>query len=169
MSVIEKVLQKMIEFDEGDAKRIQHFTKVYCYAHLIAVEEGLDEQTMQILDLASIVHDIGILPAEEKYGYHNGKIQEQIGPAYAGELLREFDIDEEIVKRVEFLVGHHHTYQGVDSIDWQILLEADFLVNSFEKNMSQKAIMDTVQNVFQTKSGVRLCKLMYRLPDEMEA
>ena len=37
----DEVLQAMITFDAGDAKRIQHFLKVYTYAALLGRQEGL--------------------------------------------------------------------------------------------------------------------------------
>ena len=163
MNEIYRAFDKMIEFDAGDASRIQHFIKVYCYSHMIGIKEKLDDKTQVVLDLAAIVHDIGILPAEKKYGYQTGKLQEEIGPAFAGKLLEEINVEESTIKRVEFLVAHHHTYEGVDSIDWQILLEADFLVNSFEKNMSADTIRNTMHELFKTNAGIQLCKRMYVL------
>jgi hypothetical protein len=44
------------------------------------------------------------------------------------------------VDRVAFLVGHHHTFTGVDGIDWQILLEADYLVNASESGTAVECI-----------------------------
>jgi hypothetical protein len=29
-------------------------------------------------------------------------------------------------KMIAFLVGHHHTFTGIDNVDWQILVEADY-------------------------------------------
>jgi len=58
----------MPEFNSGDPKRIQHFLKVYEFAHVIGVSEGLDAGTQRILDMASIMHDIGIRPSEEIFG-----------------------------------------------------------------------------------------------------
>ena len=64
----EQLILKMTEFNRGDAKRIQHFIKVYEYAHMIGRLEGLDKEVQKVLDIASILHDIGIRPSEEKYG-----------------------------------------------------------------------------------------------------
>ena len=50
----------MIEYYRGDAKRIQHFIKVYNFASLLGRQEQLDEETLFILETAAIVHDIGI-------------------------------------------------------------------------------------------------------------
>ena len=77
----------MISLFAGDPRRIQHFTKVHSYAALIGKMEQLPETEQGILELAALVHDIGIKPGEEKFGRSDGKIQEQEGPAVARELL----------------------------------------------------------------------------------
>ena len=109
--MITDLIIKMTEFNAGDPLRIQHMIKVYEFAHIIGVKEGLDAKTLKILDIASVMHDIGIRPSEEKYGYCTGKLQEQEGPAYAREMLSHFtDVTEEEKERVCWLIAHHHTY-----------------------------------------------------------
>lgn len=160
------VIHEMILFDRGDARRIQHFLKVYQFAALIGKLEGLSPEQQEILEIAAILHDIGIIPSEKKYGISNGKLQEQEGPAYARELLNRISgYGQEFIERVCFLIAHHHTYEGVDGLDWQILLEADFLVNSFEKNMPEDAIKKFRASVFRTRSGIALLNNQYGYGD----
>lgn len=160
----EQLILKMTEFYKGDPKRIQHFIKVYEYAHMIGKLEGVDEKTGKILDIASILHDIGIRPSEEKYGCCDGKHQEQEGPAYAREMLKGFsEITAEETDRVCYLIAHHHTYTGVDGMDYRILLEADFLVNAFEDGLAAENICTFRENVFRTKTGIELLNLMFGL------
>ena len=160
------VIHEMIIFDRGDARRIQHFLKVYQFAALIGKLEGLSPEQQEILEIAAILHDIGIIPSEKKYGISNGKLQEQEGPAYARELLNRIGgYGQEFIDRVCFLIAHHHTYEGIDGLDWQILLEADFLVNSFEKNMPEDAIKKFRASVFRTKSGIALLNNQYGYGD----
>lgn len=160
------VIHEMILFDRGDARRIQHFLKVYQFAALIGKLEGLSPEQQEILEIAAILHDIGIIPSEKKYGISNGKLQEQEGPAYARELLNRISgYGQEFIDRVCFLIAHHHTYEGIDGLDWQILLEADFLVNSFEKNMPEDAIKKFRASVFRTKSGIALLNNQYGYGD----
>lgn len=160
------VIHEMILFDRGDARRIQHFLKVYQFAALIGKLEGMSPEQQEILEIAAILHDIGIIPSEKKYGISNGKLQEQEGPAYARELLNRIGgYGQEFIDRVCFLIAHHHTYEGVDGLDWQILLEADFLVNSFEKNMTEEAIKKFRASVFRTKSGIALLNNQYGYED----
>ena len=128
---LEPLILKMISYDHGSPARIQHFLKVHSFAKTIAVFEHLDEKTLFITEAAAIVHDIGIRLCLEKYGDGNGKLQEKEGPALAEQMLSELGFEKDVIERVSFLVGHHHTYTGIDGLDYQILVEADFLVNLF--------------------------------------
>lgn len=162
--IINELIIKMTEFNAGDPKRIQHFIKVYEFAHVIGVKECSEEGVLRILDIASIMHDIGIRPSEEKYGQCNGKLQEQEGPAYAKEMLAEFsEVTPEEIERVCYLIAHHHTYDNVDGIDYRILLEADFLVNAMEDDLDKEAIIHFRDKVFKTKTGLHLINTMFGL------
>ena len=122
----------MMEYDHGDVPRIQHFVKVYEFARMIGLMEGLDSKTQFTLESAAVVHDIGIHISEQKYGSSSGKYQELEGPAEAKKLLDGLEWPADVTERVCYLVGHHHTYHDMDGMDYQILVEADFLVNLFE-------------------------------------
>lgn len=159
--MLNNLFMAMIDYYAGDARRIQHFVKVHSFAKLIGEMEHLDAGTMQILEAAAYVHDIGIKPAEEKYGSSNGKLQEQEGPSVARELLERMGFDAELTARVCYLVGRHHTYKDIDGIDYQILVEADFLVNLYEKNLSKDAAAAVCTKIFRTESGKRICRTMF--------
>lgn len=165
MDEITKLIIKMTEFFCGDPKRIQHFIKVYTFARVISRAEGLDIKTAYCLETAAVVHDIGIKPAEEKYGKGNcdGRLQQELGPDPARKLLTELDFDKDVIDRVCFLIAHHHTYTGVEGLDWQILLEADFLVNAFEDNLSKDSIRSFRDKVFKTETGTRMLNEMFGL------
>lgn len=152
---------KMMEFNQQDPKRIQHLMKVHRYAQLIGHMEKLDEHTQFLTECAALVHDIGIRPAEEKYGSCTGRLQEQEGPAYARRLLSEMNFCEADIERICYLVGHHHTYTNMDGMDYQILVEADFLVNLYEDNLGQDAIRSAYHRIFRTESGKTLCRITY--------
>ncbi len=162
----EELIIRITEFNAGDPKRIQHFLKVYEFAHVIGVKEGLDEATLRVLDIASIMHDIGIRPSEQKFGRCDGKLQEQEGPAYARDVLAAFtEVSREEVERVCYLIAHHHTYEDVDGLDYRILLEADFLVNALEDNLQKPAIIHFRDKVFRTETGIHLINTMFGLID----
>ena len=158
---VTEVMQEMISYYESDPARIQHFIKVHSLARLIAREEGLDSETLLTLEIAALVHDIGIKKAEEIYGSSSGKYQEELGPSLAEEMLEKYDLSSQRLDRIMYLVGHHHSYKDIDGDDYQILIEADFLVNMFEDEMSDSGIRAACGNIFKTPAGTRLCKTMY--------
>ncbi len=163
MQRTETLIREMICYYSGEPKRIQHFIKVHSFAKTIGLLEKLDKETLYILETAALVHDIGIRVCEEKYGTCTGKLQELEGPAVARALLDDLGYDEAVMDRVCFLVAHHHTYDKVDNLDYQILIEADFLVNMFEENYDRKSIETAFQRIFKTSSGRFLCRQIFGL------
>ena len=161
--MISSLIDEMIAYDKGDPKRIQHFMKVHDFARTIGQLEGLDKQTLYILEAAAVVHDIGIHVCEEKYGSCEGKLQEKEGPAIAKELLERLGYKQEVIDRVCYLVGHHHTYTNIDDVDYQILVEADFLVNLYEDEVSLDAVCKAYKKIFRTESGRKICRNMFGL------
>ena len=151
----------MIELYKGDAKRIQHFCKVHSYAKLIAETENVDKNCLFTIEAAALTHDIGIHICEEKYGSCNGKLQEKEGPAIAEKLLGELGFDRNISERVQYLIAHHHTYGNINEMDYQILVEADFLVNIMEEGSSKEAAIKAYQNIFKTSCGKKICREMF--------
>lgn len=154
----------MVSLYHGDPRRIHHFMKVHDFAATIASLEGLDAQTTFILETAALVHDIGIHTCEQKYdGQCGGKLQEIEGPSVARDLLTSLGgYTPEQIDRVCFLIAHHHTYTNVEGMDYQILLEADFLVNAYEDNESESARKSFEDKVFRTASGKKLLEDMFR-------
>lgn len=159
-----QLMRAMINYDSGDAPRIQHFVKVHNFAATIGVAEHLDEENQFILEAAAILHDIGIHPAEAKYGNCNGKAQEELGPDEARKLLTEVGgFTAAQIERICWLIGHHHTYNNVTTVDHRILLEADFLVNSFEAQLSTPSIIAFRNNVFRSASAIDMLNKMWRI------
>lgn len=159
--MINRLIEEMISYYSGDPKRIQHFIKVHAFAKLIGETENLTEKELFTLETAAVVHDIGIKISEEKYGSCTGSQQETEGPTEAEKMLKKLGFESETVKRVCWLVGHHHTYSGIDSPDHQILVEADFLVNLYEDRCSEKSVLSAYEKIFRTETGKRLCKTMF--------
>ncbi len=145
-----------IEYDKGDARRIQHFIKVHSFAKLIGEKEKLSDEMMKTLEAAAILHDIGIHEGERLYGRNDGEIQQKLGPDIAKGILQSVGGYEDVTERVMYLIAHHHTYTGVDGKDLQILIEADFIVNLYEDNASEKAVRNAYERIFVTESGKKI-------------
>lgn len=134
------VMKEMIQYFEGDIKRINHLIKVFGFAKTLGELERIDSYTQEIIEIAALTHDIGIKKSEEKYNSSSGHYQQIEGPDEARMLLRHIEIEDELIERVCWLIAHHHTYIGIDAVDYQILIEADFLVNAWEDNMEKSVI-----------------------------
>ncbi len=161
-----RLLHAMADYDRH-AERIHHFVKVHGFAAAIAELEGVDAETKFILETAALVHDIGIRNCLQKFGSSHGKLQEQEGPAEAETLLRGLGgYTEQQIQRVKYLVGHHHTYDNIDAADYQILVEADFLVNLHESPDRYRAILAAEQRIFRTESGKQLLHALFGLESE---
>ena len=163
---LDDLFMDMIAYYDGDPKRIQHFTKLHSYARLIGIGEELDDASLFILEAAAYTHDIGIRVAEEKYGRCDGKLQEQEGPIIAQKMLSQLGFENYIVERICFLIGHHHTYDNIDGLDYQILVEADFLVNLYEDDAGNRAIDKAYKRIFKTETGKKIFRLMFGYEEE---
>ncbi len=161
MNKIVLLTKEMIKYNHGDKKRINHALKVHSYAKTIANLEKINEYDLFNLESAAILHDIGIKVCEEKYDSSNGKLQEKEGPAVAREILEKLNYEN--INRILFLIGHHHTYTNVLGMDYQILIEADFLVNFEEENTSKEAIKKVYKNIFKTKTGKEFCREIFNI------
>lgn len=160
MSVSE-ITKKMIEYSQGNLHDINHFLKVYGFAKTIGECEGLDAEMQTTLEIAALVHDIACPLCRTKYGNTNGKYQEKEGAVLTAQFLEKTGLSQERKDRIAYLVGHHHTLTGIDGMDYQILIEADYLVNADESGYSREHIQNMKNKVFRTATGIALLKSIY--------
>jgi HD superfamily phosphodiesterase len=156
-----RIINKMIEYFGHDVKRINHALKVYSFAVLISENEINDDFKKNVVRYSAILHDIGIKEAEKKYNSSAGKFQEIEGPSIARQILSELNIDLKIIDRVCFIIANHHTYSKIDDTDFQILVEADFLVNIYEDEIPKENIMVIKDKIFKTTAGIYILIKMY--------
>lgn len=138
-----------------DPEMIPHTEQVFYYAESIAQDLGVEGKERRIVQLAALLHDVGIVEAFRKYGSREGKYQHMEGPPLARKIMEEFGETQEVIDRVVFLVGHHHDLSSVDGRDFQILVEADMLVNlaNEKEKMSAEELYRFIHNFFQTSKG----------------
>lgn len=159
--MIQDITLKMISYFGNDVKRINHALKVYSFAKTIAEAEHIDSRLKTIVEITGLIHDIGIHQAELKYGSSAGNYQEIEGPDVAKTLLQDLEIDTDILERVLFIIGHHHTLSKIDNLDFQILVEADFIVNIFEDEFSKKSVELILLKHIKTKTAQSIIRSMY--------
>lgn len=160
-SQLDQLFLKTLAFFRQNPAQVQHLMKVHGFAAKIGRLERLPDGEQFILEAAALVHDVGIPPAEEKYGSCSGKLQEQEGPPVARKLLSSLGFPPEVTERVAYLVGHHHTYTEIDGMDYRILVEADFLVNLYDGNTPKEQIESTGKKIFQTQTGKQILSEMF--------
>jgi len=158
---VHKILDLAIAYNGNDIRRINHLLKVFSFANHIGIMENCDPRLQIIIEISAILHDIGIHESERKYNSSAGKWQEIEGPIVAQELLKNLNLDKNILERVLFLIGHHHSYKAIDGIDFQILVEADFLVNIFEDEIGKPECEKIKEKIFKTETGIRLLEKLY--------
>ncbi len=163
MITISEAIDKMLVECAGNQYDIGHFLKVWAYAKTIGELEKLDEKMQQTLEFAAVVHDIACPTLRKEHGSAPGNLQEEFGPDLVRAFYKDSGMSDEMLDRICYLVGHHHTYTGVYGMDYQILLEADFLVNAGEQEKYLKDVDRFREKVFKTKSGLKMLDSIYDL------
>ena len=159
---IAEIVEKMIGLSDGNVEDINHFMKVWAYARTIGKKEWVEMRSQYILEAAAVIHDIACPLCREKYGNADGKHQE----AESEPLVRAFfagtDVNAEVIDRIVYLVTHHHSPDAVDGLDYQILIEADYLVNADESHFFGHNIKNMYDKIFKTETGKFLLRSMYQ-------
>lgn len=163
MQNISEMITRMIDYYSGNLHDINHFIKVWAYAKTIGELEQLDPETQFILESAAVVHDISCPLCREKYGNADGKHQEAESSALVADFLKDSGMSVSQIDRVVYLVSHHHTLDNIEGSDYQILIEADYIVNADESSYSPENIANFDRNFFKTKAGHSLLHSVFRL------
>lgn len=160
---VSQIMERMLVFSDGNIHDIDHMIRVWTYAKTIGELEGLDAETQYILEIAAITHDIACPLCREKYGNTNGKHQEAEGAPLVRVFLADTGVSPAQIDRIAWLVSHHHSFSDIDGLDYQILLEADYIANASENGYSRENVMNFMEKVMKTESGKRLLNAVMRL------
>lgn len=123
----QKLIKEIQEYFGSDIKRINHALKVLNSAEALLKNKKADSN---IVTAASILHDVGIKIAEEKYGSSAGCYQEKEGPAVARRILEKLNFNERDIKEICDIIAHHHSPGKIKSKNFDIVYKADCMVNS---------------------------------------
>jgi|GEM_PF-28333 len=160
----ERISVEMRRVFGRDTKRINHANKVARLAEEILEGEGGDPA---VVIAASYLHDIGIHEAERKYNSTARDYQEREGPPIARDILEKLGVGRETTDEVCNLIAHHHSPGHIKTLNFQILWEADSLVNLEEApHKVSDQIKKIIEQTFRTTTGKRLAKrLLLNGPD----
>lgn len=156
----ERLIDEMKNVFGGDQKRIDHALAVLRYAEQIHAAEGGDPL---VVKAAAILHDIGILQAEQKYGSSAAKYQEVEGPGIAKDIMQKHGMAGELIEHVGRIIGNHHSAKDIDTTEFRIVWDADWLVN-FPNHCGELAgekIRATIATVFKTDKGKEIAVELY--------
>lgn len=143
-----------------DAKRVSHAHRVTEYAEELLKQEAGD---YPVVIAAGLLHDIGIHAAERKHGSTAGKYQEQEGPPIAREILSRLGFPEPQIEEVCQIIAHHHSPGVINTKNFKILYDADWLVNLHDEyNTGDKTKLSTaIEKLFLTDRGKARAREIY--------
>jgi HD superfamily phosphodiesterase len=125
-----EIVRLLLDHFGSDSRRIEHALEVFieaeCRRRAMPDPEIYDAE---IVTAVALLHDVGIKPSEEKYGYNNGRTQEELGPPIAERLLTGIAFPQEKIPVVCEIIGNHHSPSRYDYPELELLKIADRIVN----------------------------------------
>jgi len=160
LSLRDRLITEMKTVLGDDQRRIKHALDVLGYAEQIQDDEGGDPL---VVKAAAILHDIGIHEAERKHGSSSGRYQEIEGPPIAQSILDRFGVKPDVADHVCRIVGSHHSARDIDTLEFRIVWDADWLVNIPEEHAgkTKEDLAKLIARVFRTATGRRLAEKMF--------
>lgn len=156
----DSLIEEMNQVFGPDRKRIEHALSVLEYAEHILDAEGGDPL---IVKAAAILHDIGILEAERKHNSSAGKYQEIEGPPIARKILEKYELSEETVEHICRIIGSHHSGADIDTKEFAIVWDADWLVNIGAEfaGAGNEKLLKLIDKTFRTCKGRQMALESY--------
>lgn len=158
----DKLLKELEEFFGSDIKRIEHAKRVLSFSEELLKSERGD---WDIVIPASILHDVGIKIAEDKYASPAGHYQEQEGPPIARALLDKVGFKKEAIDEICQIIAHHHSPGEINTQNFKVLYDADWLVNlKDEVDVKDKEKLSAmIDKIFLTETGKKIAEKIYNL------
>lgn len=159
-SILARIIVEMKNIFGDDTKRIRHCLEVLKHVQEIQIVEGGDQL---VVKSAAVLHDIGIHEAEKKYGSAAGNYQEIEGPPIAEKILTKLHVDPDVIEHVCKIIANHHSGRDIDTLEFRILWDADWLVNIPDEygDADREKLRGVITKVFKTGKGRELAEHMF--------
>lgn len=159
-NIKQDLMQELVAYFSTDTKRIEHAKKVMYFAEELLKQETAD---WHIVIPASILHDVGIKIAEEKYGSSAGHYQEKEGPSIARKILLKVEFKDEDIDEICEIIAYHHSPGKINTMNFKVLYDADWLVNlKDELNIKDESkLKEVISRIFLTEAGKTLAQKLY--------
>lgn len=132
-------------------EKLRHMVSVYTLAKTIGELEKLPEQTQEYLEIEALMCDIDDKECScEKC-------------EYVKELMKNEQLDYDIIDRVSFVIENFCEYDRITGLDHQILLEAHMIVEFKEKNYDTATIVNKANAHFLTNYGKAFLKRAFNV------
>ncbi|MFI3321425.1 MAG: hypothetical protein R3Y50_02740 [Rikenellaceae bacterium] len=138
---------------------ILHTQEVVSYTRLIATGEGLDSKSVDMLEMAAWLHDIGCPEAKEIYGNSLPVSQQIVGRIETDKLLSNIStLTPEQKSWLSNVVGTHHQHRSANEFKFMPLFEADIIANF----LSGYYEMTQAQHYYNRLIGSNSGKMLFR-------
>lgn len=87
-----------------------------------------------------------------------GQLQEIECLPAAGKIIEGLHLDEKAIKEVCEIIGCRHSRAEIDTVNFKIVWDADWLVNLpdvYDEKDSAKLVVDIISETFLTQTGAR--------------
>jgi putative nucleotidyltransferase with HDIG domain len=155
----ERIAFEMKRYFGQDVKSINHAINTAKYADEILRIEGGNPI---VVFGGAYLHDSGKKNSKEKYGSSANEFHEKEGAEVAREILIKLNVPRGLIDEICDIISHHHHPKSNETLNFQIVYEADCLVNiesGFSNEMGERRKVD-LKN-FKTKTGKRLAEELF--------
>jgi len=151
-SMTDQLIATVRNFFGEDRKRINHAQAVFEHARELLKQERANPR---VVLAAALLHDVGIKEAEKKYGSAAGVYQEKEGPPIAKELMEGLGVDKDTIEHVCAIVANHHSAKDIDTPEFRIIWDADWLVNLPDEypNLEKDQLAAKIDKIMKTEAG----------------
>jgi HD superfamily phosphodiesterase/predicted RNA-binding Zn-ribbon protein involved in translation (DUF1610 family) len=160
LTLKQQLMEELQRYFGDDKKRIEHAKKVMEHAGEILKREAAD---WYIVIPASLLHDVGVKAAREKYGCVSFNLQEKEGAKVARDILLKVGLKKEDIDEICQIIAYHHTPGRIETQNFKVLYDADQLVNlkdEIDLNDKEK-LKKIIEERFLTDTGKELATRIY--------
>lgn len=161
---VQQTMKRMIDYYAAcDSTQIAHTLCVHEYTRMLAMRERYDERKRGLLEIAALLHDIGCPSAKWKYGDSLPIHQQQEGMCIAADWFASDPswLDTQEAQWVVDVVGAHHNAVQAEVLGFEVLYEADLIVNLFEGYYPVDYADVYYHKMVRTKSGKQLFRQLF--------
>ena len=133
------MISLMIQHNGGQPEKIYHMMKIYSFARIIAIEEGVDDEARELIEAAAVLCELGESSSESA--------------VLADMLLLNLGYERKVIESVCRLILGADGNDELCDIRQQILEEARFLVSAYEQKLDKETIVETLSQRFLTSCG----------------